>query len=137
MSETPTPIDKFTNYAIDESGNVYRIIHEYDEEGNIIDTSYKMLKQYLHGKKTRVQLWHNKKRYTIFAHILVAQTFIPVPDHLHLASEFDKRMLIVKHKNGDLRDNRVSNLAWTHSRNNRKPYCYECNRFHLPKEDCL
>jgi hypothetical protein len=94
-------VEGFDNYQISSLGNV-RGIHFKDNN--------KYLKHHLglRGYYT-INLYKDKKQYTIPIHRLLGIAFIPNPDNL---PEID-------HINRDRKDNRLQNLRWvSHQENN-------------------
>lgn len=86
----------FPNYAISTAGDVYNIKRN------------KLLKSVVNKGYMCVCLYRNNKKYKKDIHRLVLETFV---------SKCPKGMESI-HKNGDKRNNRLSNLKWgTHSEN--------------------
>ena len=81
-------IDRYPDYEINEDGDIRRI-----------DTlQYK--KPYLHKGRLRLNFSNSGK--TEYVSRLVAETFIPNPENKS----------VIKHLDGDLENNNVSNLEW-------------------------
>lgn len=90
-------IKNFTNYEIDEYGNIYNLITKKYLKGSIGENGYKYYRLSSEGKKKM-----------FYAHRLVAETFIP--NTLNLP--------IVNHKDGNKLNNHINNLEWvTYSEN--------------------
>lgn len=91
-------------YQVSNLGNVKsleRIVA--DSNGVNYSRKEKMLKLYVSNSgHLRVHLYKNKKAYVHFVHKLVAEAFLPNPQNL----------LQVKHKDRDVKNNKVSNLKW-------------------------
>lgn len=81
-------------------------------DGMVVNVnSYRALKPTEHNGKQPyyyVTLSKNGKRKKFLVHRLVAQTFIPNPDNLPQ----------VNHKDGDVHNNRISNLEWVTNKGN-------------------
>lgn len=91
-----SPIKGFEGYFIDESGTVYSIRSNKHKELVV-----------LHQRTDKdgykeVGLYRDGKRFFRRVHRLVAETFIPNPNHLPQ----------VNHKDGNLSNNCVENLEW-------------------------
>lgn len=94
----------------------YENYYQIDESGNIFSTRmqrYLKLTDSMSSKRrgvecVRIALTKNGIRKTHKIHRLIAEHFIPNPENL----------LIVDHINGDVRDNRISNLRWVTSTQN-------------------
>ena len=92
-------IKDYKNYMIDEDGNVLNLNTNKYLKGSIGENGYKYYRLSKDGKKTM-----------FYAHRLVAEIFIPNPNHLP----------VVNHKNGNKLDNNVNNLEWvTYSQNTK------------------
>lgn len=92
-------IKDFENYQIDIDGKVYNTITKKYLEGSIGEHGYRYYRLSKNGKKKMV-----------YAHRLVAETYIPNPDNLP----------VVNHKDGNKLNNNVSNLEWvTYSENTK------------------
>lgn len=103
----------------------YENIYEVSDHGEVrsIDRSVnnyrvkgRVLRQHDSGKGyPAVALCKNGKPHTTYVHSLVANAFIPKPDTL--------LRLVVNHKDGDKRNNDVTNLEWvSYSQNNQHAY---------------
>lgn len=94
-------IKNFEKYTIDEEGTVYSYWNEKPRKLK----PWKISRGYLH-----VILHKNKKRYHFSIHRLVALTFLRKRKHY----------LSVNHKDGNILNNKLSNLEWTNPRHNAK-----------------
>lgn len=83
------PIKDYENYTINEDGEVFNTKTQKRLNGSIGEHGYKYYRLSKDGKKKM-----------FYAHILVADAFIPNPDNLP----------IVNHKDGNKNNNHVSNL---------------------------
>lgn len=95
-------VKDFPNYYVTENGDVYS--RNYGGTGRI-----KKLKPHKTHGYIIVQLSRNKKNFHKLVHRLVAQAFIPNP----------KNKREVNHINGIKTDNRVENLEWVTSSENK------------------
>lgn len=93
-------LTKYPGYYVDDSGKVYS--RKYGDLREL--KQYPKTYGYLY-----VALSRNCKKDYVRVHRLVAETFIPNPDNLPE----------VNHKDEDKTNNRVDNLEWCTSRNNR------------------
>ena len=84
-------IKDFENYQVDENGNVYNLNTNKTLQGSIGENGYKYYRLSKNGKKKM-----------IYAHRLVAETFIENPNNLP----------IVNHIDGDKLNNNINNLEW-------------------------
>ena len=87
--------------------------YEVSSEGQIRSLHWKepkIMKQTFRSEYLGISLRNNGKQKTFSTHRLVAETFIPNPECLP----------IVNHKNGIKTDNRLENLEWNISSENRK-----------------
>lgn len=89
---------KQTGYYVDSFGNIY------GKRGNILKVQVNE-KGYL-----RLSVNYDKKKHTKFVHRMVAETFIPNPFNLPE----------VNHLNGDKKDNRIDNLEWVSTKENKQ-----------------
>ena len=65
------------------------------------------------GRDVRVSLWKDKKEKSFLVHRLVAMAFLPNPDN----------KATVNHKDGNPRNNHVTNLEWaTYKENNNHAF---------------
>ena len=83
---------KYPEYYISSLGRVRRITG-YEPYSNSLQSGYE-----------RLRIWCNKtdRYYSIQTHKLVAEEYLPVKDCNYT----------IRHKNGNTRDNSVSNLEW-------------------------
>ena len=84
-------IKNYTNYMIDEDGNVYNILSKKYLKGSIGENGYKYYR-----------LSNNNKKSMFYAHRLVAEYYIDNPNNLP----------VVNHKDGNKLNNNVNNLEW-------------------------
>lgn len=92
-------IKDFYNYTISDNGIVRNKVTNTIKKGSSNNTG----NGYLY-----VDLYRNNKRQRKYIHRLVAEAFIPNPE--------DKTM--VNHKDGDTKNNTVSNLEWVTAKEN-------------------
>lgn len=84
-------IKEFENYQVDENGNVYNENTSKILQGSIGENGYKYYRLSKNGKKKMV-----------YAHRLVAESFIENPNNLP----------VVNHIDGDKLNNNINNLEW-------------------------
>ena len=84
-------IKNFINYLIDENGEIYNIITKKFLKGSIGENGYKYYRLSKDGQKTM-----------LYAHRLVAETFLENPNQLP----------VVNHKDGNKLNNNINNLEW-------------------------
>lgn len=89
-------IKEFEGYLVDESGNIY------SEKTNKILVGNKNTPYHL------ITISSNGKQYMRKAHRLVAEAFIPNPNNYPM----------INHKDGNKRNNNVSNLEWCTAKQN-------------------
>lgn len=87
------------DYMVLDNGEIYNV------------SSRKYLKPFKHtGGYCQVDFFINRKKERKYVHRIVAEHFIPNPE----------KKKHVNHKNGDKKDNRVSNLEWVTPSENEK-----------------
>jgi len=92
-------VKDFPNYKISEKGEVYSI------------RSKRLMTNTLKNGYYYVKIYGNKKPFSKKVNVLVAQTYI---------KKEDKNKIVVNHKNGKKKDNRIKNLEWnTHKENSQ------------------
>lgn len=101
-------IKHFKDYFITNDGQVFSCVYHPIKNKN--KQIHKLKPQYDTNGYVFVDIRKNKKRNLISVHRLVAETFIPNPQH--------KRE--VNHKNGIKDDNRAENLNWASRSENLK-----------------
>ena len=89
----------YENYLIDEDGNVYNTITDRQLKGSIGENGYKYYRLSKDGQKKM-----------LYAHRLVAETFLPNPDNLP----------VVNHIDGNKINNNIKNLEWVSQSDNVK-----------------
>lgn len=92
-------IPNYTNYFIDDDGNVFNTNTSTLLKGSIGENGYKYYR-----------LSKNNQKKMFYAHRLVAENFIPNPNHLP----------IVNHKDGNKLNNNINNLEWASYSDNIK-----------------
>lgn len=111
--ETWKPIKGFPNYEVSDLGSVRSL--NWRGKGN---SQRLFLKPHNKGY-LQVELANERGRKTFLVHRLVADAFIPNPDHYPL----------VNHLDADRTNNRVENLEWcTQSQNMRYAYSLPSNK---------
>jgi hypothetical protein len=91
MLEEWKPVEGFEDYLVSSNGDIYSNI------------SKRLLKRYEHNHGYSATAFHkNKVRYQALTHRVVAKAFIPNPDNLPT----------VNHKDGNKKNNHISNLEW-------------------------
>ena len=85
-------LKNYTNYAVDENGNVKNLITKKILAGSIGENGYKYYR-----------LRDNNQPVLVYAHRLVAETFL---DNIN-------NLPVVNHKDGNKLNNNINNLEWT------------------------
>lgn len=105
------PIKGFPGYAVTDDGRVISLSRKVWNGKGFAVTKEKELRGNPIGKGyLQVTLYRNKKRVQKLIHILVAEAFIPKD-----SPELNQ----VNHKDGNKRNNAVSNLEWCDNRQNQ------------------
>lgn len=98
-----TPIQEFPGYFITESGDIFSCIDRYDYQRKLTPTLNRYNGYY------SVMLTKDKRAYRRYVHRLMGLALIPNPDN--------KRE--INHINGNKKDNRLENLEWATSSENK------------------
>ena len=113
MQEEWRDVVGFPGYQVSNFGAVRSFWHRVGRSGFLITKNTRILHPCKnHDGYPRVELWMNKKRYSRFVHVLVANAFIPNSEN---KPEVD-------HIDGNPSNNKVENLRWvTHKENMNNP----------------
>lgn len=107
-------IKNYSNYSVDENGNIYSNVRKYVDKNNIPGKKYRIIKLKNSPMKNgyqRVTLYDdlgNKK--TRLVHRIVAETFLTNKDNKPC----------INHKDGNKSNNEIFNLEWVTHKENRK-----------------